>query len=260
MPQATGTKTPNWRAESLRLTIFLAANIQPKDEGWWSKVAGAEPESKTAKPNRGELVEAGLFQGNALTLSVQPGRIDWLLSPNVSIEENLSEIKSVGSFDSAEKAFSTIMLNWLDACPATVRLAYGVVLLEPVGNREEGYRRIAEYVPSVEIDPVGAEDFFYQINRPRQSEVAEGMRLNRLSKWSVAFFQPIRFAIGIPQGQPNQPLVYSHGGTPALACRVELDLSTAASLQEELHHNSLPNIFKELVSLGSEIAQKGDVK
>jgi hypothetical protein len=259
MPLATGSPMPKWRAESLRLTIFLAANAEPEAEGWWNKVVGAEPENKTAKPNRGELVEAGIFEGNALTLAVQPGRIDWVLSPNLSIEDNFSEIKSVGSFERAEKTFSAIMLNWLNDCPPTVRLAYGVVLLEPIENREEGYRRIAEYVPSVEIDPVRSEDFFYQINRPRSSYVGKGMRLNRLSKWSVASFQPIRFSIGIPQGQPGLSSVSSHGGTPLLACRAELDLSTAAGLQEELPHNSLPSIFQELVTLGSEIAQKGDV-
>jgi len=151
------------------------------------------------------------------------------------------------------------MSDWLKDCPSTVRLAYGAVLLEPVENREKGYLRVAEYVPAVKIDPLGSEDFLYQINRPRESTTVKGMRLNRLSKWSVASFQPVRFSIGIPQSQPRQPLVYSHGGTLAMACRAEFDLSTAAGIQQELPHDMLPRIFNELVALGSEIAQYGDM-
>ena len=78
MPQSSGSKASNWQAESLRLTVFLATNVQLGDEGWWTKVAGTDPENRIAKPNRGEIVEAGIFQGNVLTLSVQPGRIDWI--------------------------------------------------------------------------------------------------------------------------------------------------------------------------------------
>jgi hypothetical protein len=259
MPQSSASVASNWQAESLRLTVFLATNVQLKDEGWWTKVTGADPENKTAKPNRGELVEAGIYQGNALTLSVQPGRVDWILSPNVSLEDNLSEIRSVGSFEGAGATFSAIMSNWLKDCPSTVRLAYGGVLLEPVESRERGYLRIAEYVPAVKVDPLGSEDFLYQINRPRESTTVKGMRLNRLSKWSVASFLPVRFSIGIPQSQPAQPLVYSHGGTPAMACRAEFDLSTATGIQYELPHDMLPSIFNELVALGSEIARHGDI-
>ena len=241
------------------MTVFLTPNVQLRDEGWWAKVAGTDPENKTAKPSRGELVEAGIFQGNALTLSVQPGRIDWILGPNVAIEDDLSVIKSMGSFERARTTFSAVMSNWLKYCPPIVRMAYGAVLLEPVENREKGYLRIAEYVPAVKIDPLGSEDFFYQINRPRESITAKGIRLNRLSKWSVASFQPVSFSFGIPQNQPAQPLVYSHGGAPVMACRAEFDLSTPGGIQYEVPHDKLPSIFNELLALGWEIAQHGDI-
>src|SRR5215469_4073100 len=142
MPQSSGSKAANWLAESFRLTVFLAPNVQPKDEGWWARVTGANPESKTAKPARGELVETGIFQSNVLTLSVQPGRIDWILSPNLSSENESGEIKSVGSFEDVGKTFSTAMSSWLNYCPPIVRLAYGAVMLEPVENRKAGYIRI----------------------------------------------------------------------------------------------------------------------
>lgn len=244
------------------MSVFLVAGVFANGEGWWSKVAGAVPENRNSKPARGELIEAGFFGGNVLTLSVQPGRIDWFLSPNIFPQgDDRSDvgIKSVGEFESTGKMFLTTIMKWLDDCPAIVRLAYGAVALEPVDNRMAGYVRIAEYLPAVKIDPAGSEDFFYQINRPRESRVIKGMRLNRLSKWSVASYQPLSIAIGVPVGPSGQPLVHSHGGTPAMACRAEVDLSTPGGVQDELPHGALPSIFEELVILGAEITRQGDI-
>lgn len=256
MAQSSGSRSSNWQAESLRLTVFLAPNVQPKSEGWWEKLARAKSESKTAKPAKGEFFETGMFEGNVLTLSVQLGRIDWVLSPNQSSQDE-SEIRSLGSFEAAAKIFSKMMSKWLNDCPQIIRLAYGAVLLQLVENREKGYRRMTEYIRDVKIDPK-SEDFFYQINRPRESIALKGIRLNRLSRWSVASFQPVRVSFS-PTNQPGQPLVYSHGGVPVMACRVELDLSTAAGVESELSHSKLPSVFTELVDLGLEISQRGDI-
>jgi hypothetical protein len=222
-------------------------------------VTGTQPENSTAKPNRGELVEAGIFQGVNLTLSVQPGRIDWVVSPNLSQEDEPSGLKTLGEFGTVAKDFLSTVSNWLNSCPASVRLAYGVVLLDPVENRENGYLRISEFIPAVKVDPLGSEDLFYQINRPRESKTVKGLRLNRLSRWSVASFQPLRLVLGIPQNQPAQPLVYHHLDAPLMSCRAEFDLSTAAGIQNELPHDQISSIFNELVDLASEIARDGDV-
>ena len=166
------------------MTVFLRPNERPNGEGWWIRAAETEPESCNTKPARGELIEAGFVEGNVFTLSVQPGRINWFLNPNMfpqGEDASPSGIKSVGSFRSASQLFLAIIRRWLSECPPTVRLAYGAVLLEPVASRETGYRRIAEFLPAVAIDALGSEDFFYQINRPGSSPAIAGQRLNRLS-------------------------------------------------------------------------------
>jgi hypothetical protein len=251
-------RTSHWQAESLRLTVFLTTTSQPKAEGWWSKLSGGDPETRNAKPRSGELFEAGNFQGSVLSLALQPGRVDWFLSPSLAQEDESAQIRSLGNLHGAVNTFSAAMLKWLEECPPAVRLAYGGVLLEPVHNKEAGYLRLSELVHGVKIDP-SSEDFFYQINKPRDSKTINDLRLNRLSKWSVAMFQPMRVAFGIPQNQPGQPMVYSHTGTPSLACRVELDLSSCAT-SNELPHSMLAPLFTELVSLGTEIAEQGDVQ
>ena len=222
-------------------------------------MTGSEPENVNAKPTRGELIETGNFQGRVLSLFVQPGRIDWTVSPIVQTEDDSGGLNTLGEFGAAAQSFLSIMLAWLQGCPRIVRLAYGVVLLDPAENRENGYKRISEFIPGVKIDPQGSEDLFYQINRPRASKTVEGLRLNRLSRWSVAAFQPFRLSLGISQNQPGPPLVYAHSNAVLMACRAEFDLNTAAGVQDELPHQQVPGIFDELVHLGSEIARDGDV-
>jgi hypothetical protein len=260
MPQTPNSKPSPWQAESFRLSVFLAPNVQPRDEGWWARVTGADPENKTSKPTRGEFSESGIFQGNLLSLAVQPGRIDWIMGPNLAMDDDPDVgLRLVGSFEVVEKTFVSIMTHWLESCPSITRLAYGATLLEPVESKESGYRRIAEYLPAIKIDP-GSSDLFYQINRPRESQVIRSnFLLNRLSKWSVSSFQAVRIAVAAMVNQRIQPSIHSHGGAPVMACRLELDLSTPAGTQNELPHDTLPHIFSELVALGSEIAQKGDI-
>jgi len=257
--QPSSPRDPNWNAESLRLTVFPSPTFQLKDEGWWRKLTGSDPESQTARPHRGELVVAGPFEGNALTLNVQPGRIDWILGPDTSKDPSPSDgVYAIGLFDDKIGVFADLVSGWLTECPPTSRIAFGGVLLEVVENRQRGYRRIAEYLHAVKIDPDGSEDFFYQINRPRSSHVVKNMRLNRLSKWSVAAFQAVSIAMMMQQAS-QPPLTYTQGAQPVSACRLELDLSTEAGRQDVLSHDCLRPALGELISLGAEIAKLGDV-
>src|SRR5258708_4034004 len=100
-------ETANWLTESLRLTAFLAPSAEVKAEGWWAATVGSEPESRSAKPSRGEFVDIGSYLDNSLTLSVQPGRIDWILTPSQAQIENLEiTLKTVGRFPDVADAFA----------------------------------------------------------------------------------------------------------------------------------------------------------
>ncbi len=196
---------------------------------------------------------------NALTLSVQPGRADWLLSISQTQFEDMEiKLKNVGPLASVAADFAKVMNVWLKDCPPIIRLAYGAVLLEPVSDRRAGYRRLSQYLHSVQIDD-SSSDFFYQINRPRTLQDSNES-VNRLSRWSVQAAQPMRMAFSLGSGPVlNPPVLFTEPDSTAHACRVEVDLSTAASRQNDLVPSELPKIFDELVSLGSEIALRGDV-
>jgi hypothetical protein len=58
---------------------------------------------------------------------------------------------------------------------------------------------------------------------------------------------------------PFLPQSISYPTSEIYACRLELDINTPQSFQNELPYDQLNNIFQELVDLGREIATEGDI-
>jgi hypothetical protein len=238
--------------ESLRLTAFLAPTAQVGEANWWADIAGAPPATKTSKPSRSELVQAGALGDCTLTLSVQPGRVDWFLTQRIQ-EGVLPEGRWAGKFHDTLEVFVPLMTRWLGSCPGLVRLAFGVVVHEPVENRVAGYRKLAQYLPAVRLDTEHSEDFWYQINRPRNSAVVDGLKINRLSRWSAAVLVAVRFVLEKQQSSQQQVGPGEH------TCRIELDINTDPAFGAELPTVGLPRLLGELRHLAEELVERGDV-
>jgi hypothetical protein len=166
----------------------------------------------------------------------------------------MSEIPVLGPFIETLEVFLGLTNRWfeLETCPPLVRLAFGAVLLQPVENQTQGYEILSTYLP-FQVDLEETSDFLYQINRRRESATGiADVKINRLAKWSVQKtsqgFVPI-----IPLGQPQQLAEF-------LACRLELDINTIAEFEGEFSREQLPRLFDELVALGKEIAEQGDIR
>lgn len=249
------SKCVEWNVHILRLTAFLSPENIIQTPDWWNAVIGEPPDTRTLKPKTAGLQETGLFEGGKLTLEVVPGRVDWVLM--ALQDEDLSRaepIPTIGPFCSTLDKFLSIVDKWskLDTCPPLSRLAFGAVLLCPVGNRFEGYTTLSSYLHKVVIDPEGSSDFFYQINRPRITGTQiPNLTINRLSKWSVL---ALRIATIDPQGLLSVPK-----GKEQFSCRLELDINTSNEYRGTINQKAIENVFRELVDLGREIAEKGDI-
>lgn len=181
--------------------------------------------------------------------------MDWLYTADLrKIETGLP---TVGSFPDAVSKFQQLMYRWLSECPPITRLAFGTILLQSVGSRIEGYERIAKHLPFVKLDGENSSEFAYQINRPRASNNINALQINRLSKWSVMAMQHIRFEILVGQGTVAQQAPLGEGKS---ACRLELDINTSPAFSGELPKEWVLPIFDELIALGKEIAERGDVQ
>ena len=245
-----------WKAESFRFTaMFPVGELQVED--WWTNAVGDEPETATTRKG-GEKKQEGPFHNGQLRLSVRPERIDWLFSGRYAgpdKEENDS-LPILGPVEESLGVFKGIVEKWLgsETCPTAQRIAFGAVLLSPVDSREVGYQQLATYLEGITLDPANSQDFSYQINRPRTSGVGDlDIVVNRLSKWSVAIVQTGGLVLGAGK-------VTFVGGTQALACRLELDISTDARYGGHLNPTHMKDLLEELISLGLEIASKGDVR
>ena len=86
--------------EFVRLSACLAQDERPGEPNWWADVTGSQPAERTSKPSRGELQETGQLEENTLLVSLQPGRVDWFLTPRISEVPSgqLDGIRSIGPF------------------------------------------------------------------------------------------------------------------------------------------------------------------
>jgi hypothetical protein len=246
-------KRTEWYTQILRLTAFQSPESIIESANWWDDVIGDAPDERILKPKIGGSHESGSFEGGRLILDVAVNRVDWLLVAVEDIAATSEAISTIGPFNNIIDKFVPLADRWskLATCPSLNRLAFGAVLLSPVETKSEGYQILSSYLPAVVIDPEGSSDLFYQINRPRSSEgEIRGLRVNRLSKWSVITMQ---IAMIGPQGS-----VSAVKSKENRACRLELDISTPGEYSETIEKKSINSVFTELVNLGKEIAAKGD--
>jgi len=246
-----------WQVENLRLTAFLPTEAKVEPAKWWTDLVGYPPETVVSHPKVGRYREEGLYEGRKLSLQVQPGRVDWLLGPAVEPSEETGEgfetKPSAGPFLETLSSFVKLASGWFQLSPHVTRLAFGAVLFFPVADRRAGYVQLGKYLHSLTLDPE-ASDFSYQINRSRDSTIGiPGLRINRLTTWSVLLFRRFSLSLG------KTAIKAGEYTTLESACRLELDINTAPEYSGVLPIELLPNLFQELVELGKEIAEKGDV-
>jgi hypothetical protein len=244
-PREPRADLDDWEVESLRLTIFPSPRPYVIEKSWWEELIGDSPESTTTRPKEGVTQEDGLGLGGKLALITQPTRVDWVLSGN-------EPLSSIGTPKEAFDAFVPPLKIWLlEKAPPMQRLAFGSVFRLPVEDAVKGFRRLSSYLHSLQIDAEGTRDFVYQINRSRVSRTGiEGVRINRLAKWTVGFLQSAILSVGQDQASFQKPEFH---------CRLELDLNTHQDYKSELNSEQGQMILEELIDLALEIVQEGDV-
>lgn len=244
-----------WQAESLRLSAFPSPATAITEPTWWTDLLGEPPERKISRPKMGGQQEEGPLEIGKLRLVVQPTRVDWVFGAISPKEEEAETFPTIGPFPKTLDTFLRLMFGWfgLETCPSLKRLAFGAILFQPVDNRKAGYKQLSTYLHAVKLDPERSSDFTYQINRPRDSTSGvPGLRINRLSKWSVSLIQTVAYTLETTSVSLVQ-------GRELSVCRIELDINTTPDFQGELSREQLPGIFKELVDLGFEISEHGDI-
>jgi hypothetical protein len=177
--------------------------------------------------------------------------------PELASGEGPVDIESahLGPFADVLPVFSQMMRDWLLAAGLDIaRVALGVTLRLPVETKEAAYSLISKYVPC----PLATDtsDFLYRINRPRPStSLGDDTIVNRLATWAVIHVVEVRIAVS---GGGAETQALSSEGEPFIACRLELDINTAADRPGTLPHDRLDALLAEFGKLAVEIAVEGD--
>ena len=245
----------DWQVESLRLSAFMVDVIDPAKTRCWESLVGKIPDELRSQPQQQLVVEEGPFLNGRLLVEARRNRFDWRLIHDLNNPSH--EFPVMGSYDALESRFRDLMLKWLADCPPIHRVAYGGVLLLPAESQLDAYKKLDGLLPAVDIDPENTRDLTYRINRRRNSRCEiEGLKINRLSTWSVA--QIVDTLVEMSAGGHHPPKVMQSPNSRNI-CRLELDINTVPEFVQELDKRLLPEIFNELVDTGNEIAAKGDV-
>lgn len=250
MPQKIPS-SEHLQIESLRLTAFLRG--EPEDRlSWWGKVFGGEPDARNLKPSLHQTQETGTVGEYFVVLASQLNRVDMVLQAKQQEDEPVA--KWIGAVDAVMTSFNEMVTRWLRDDHLVTRLAFGLTVHLPMPGKVEAYSELAKYLTSVKLDAENSSDFAYQINRPRSSSVVGGLIVNRLSKWSAAFFTPVRFSMEHPQ-RPQATTI----GEGRYSCRFEVDVNSSADWTETLPNSQIVRLFAELRDMALEIADCGDI-
>lgn len=246
------TEPTGWIAAQVRVTVFAAGGgWNPRPEAWTELGLAEAPTSARVK---GETTEQGPELDNWLIVQTTASRIDFVYVPNPEVDDAI--FLDVGPADEAGRRFADFLSPWLSGhCPEISRMALGIVARIPVRDRNEGYRRLGQFVP-VQLDPEGSSDFLYQINRPRPSKAVPGMTVNRLTQWSVATVA--QMAAELPVGPAAQAADIRFGEARHW-CQAALDINNVPGPQP-LPRGQVTALLDEFLALATEITGKGDVK
>lgn len=230
----------SWRVETLRFTLFRPADVKFQASGLWEKIVGNSPTNRTERPQQGLTIEEGIWEDRQLTVTVQPERLDVLMS---SVPSSLPSLPDLGKFATAEAAFIRVLPNL--PVESVTRVAFGVVLLHPTADHAEAYRQLAAFLPEIEIKPEWS-DFLYQINKPTNSKIDPEIVINRLNRWSAISMQILNLS---NTNQLNKVQLF--------AVRHELDISTKPEKELSSKHD-IPRQLTELVDEAFAIAGRSE--
>ena len=204
-------------------------------------------------------MQVGSLADLTAVMRVVHPRVDFFLQPTIQDPGTLSTSPDwqAFSFSNALQTISEMSSRWFGMQLQVARVAFGANLVQPADNMRDAHKRLADYLTNVTIDLENSFDLSYQINRRRESKVIPQLQINRLSKWSVMTQETGSFAFQF--GQNVVDTAFSAPVTQAFASGLELDINTIPADSLILPEAKLFTLFGELLDLGKEVAEEGDV-
>jgi hypothetical protein len=227
----------------------------------WKNVGGSEPEHRETQPRVGTVREVGPIWGGgaALEFRASPGRADWLISPAIPADIQTATYPNLGEIGEAVGKFRELVFAVAANAYDAPRYAVGLVALHLNPSKEASYNELSGLLQNASLRLEGASDFSYQINRPRVSRALNGLKINRLSRWSSSAFFGLQVQLSVPLGGEVPGSVTGHARELVHATRVDIDINCPADRAEPIPSAARLPLLEELAQLALELPQTGDV-
>jgi hypothetical protein len=237
----------NWRAETLRVTLFRHGGDDALG-AVWQNIVGRAPEVDENRARDRIRREQGPYGSGLLEVVTNPIRIDIRILP---LPQESPGIMLLGDTAETEiRSIGALIEPWLADITATValtRIAFAGVLIFPVEDLLSSYRELARLLPTVQIDAEHTRDLLYRVNRVKDG--AYGFTYNRMTTWSSLILKRFMMnpSLGMPASFVNDYFI-----------RFEFDNNTPAEHAEPLNPADIVPIFSDLVGMALENSVRGD--
>ena len=253
--ESSGTNV--WQAIRVRATTFLSPDVEIDENSIWPTVVGGVPEEEQRRAREGLLQQMGTMADLVVVFRIVHPRVDWFVQPPAQAQGMPPDSPDWGvvSFDHALQTLFQLSTEWFSIVTGVNRIAFGANLVRPASSLTEAHIDLAGHLSELNFGLEGSSDFLYQINRPRPSEVVNGLEINRLSKWAIMIQTTGNFVLQDAAGEQ----VSLQPSSREYASSLELDINTRAGPQLAGAPTQLNDIFRELTEMGKEISVQGDI-
>lgn len=242
----------DWQVEILRITVFPVDidSVSPS-QLWETHIGDSEPEIHI-QPGKSNQRSASYGNGE-IYLVKTPSQVDWRYILPLNDDSDDNDLPVWGNLRNELTTFNEFSKDFLENSSIFPlnRLAFGAVLMKPTLDVLSTQRNIEKSLPHINME--NAAEFGYIINRRRASDSITELQINRLSRWHVATLERNASTLDPAMDTVENRL------EKLFAARLELDINTVPTEEIRLRSRKLHTLFEELLHLGLEIANKGDI-
>lgn len=241
-----------WAVDQLRVTLFHHPSNPSPPDTLWRTLVGHPPESIDSRPQMGLTTVSGADGKNNLALTLQKGRVDWLLLPQPENPDMPFRVQTLKLSESTSGLLQSAADQTAAATGPILRLALGASLIKPTADEAAAIEETCEFLNLPGFDVPQSGDFIFQVNRRRQT--IHGA-INRVAKWSVVQVGQMTLQMEL-QAVPDPKVQHSE---IIYARRLELDINTipgGAAIRRERART----LLSDLLEMAKEIAVKGDIR
>jgi hypothetical protein len=183
----------------------------------YTALTGSPPQMMSQNALLSAKQESGPFGKYNLIYTTAPDRADLQLLPNAA---PTVAVPNVGALQTALQDLLTLADKWTNKLtqPAT-RLALGAVLAQSAPTIDAANLVVLAMIPDFKNAGGAIEDLGVQVNRPRDSNSATGVRINRLMRFATGVNIVFPAAFGVATSQPRN----------FIRAQFEIDLNTAVN-------------------------------